>query len=285
MGKEMVSVSIVGPAKTGKTSLLAAVQERLSLGDFEIDGHTFSARPVSGLHGEPQLDALALRRLKDARDALVRDEDALSSDGWYSYQASVESTAGDRRELALLDSIGEALWPLEGPTVDGARVSSPSLLRRYDELGIAHAEHVLVVLLNEPPRPNPEWKPRGEGIPEEVGAYLRGVTFARVVLLVAGAELVGEEPGDTERRLAEQNRGANSAHGLGELPEVEKQFAQDVIAVLRKTSDLSATDFSLFRCSARGWGEGGGSHWCPIEVLRPFIWAAGFPNEEIGVER
>ncbi len=280
--RELVSLTLLGPAKRGKTSLIAAVNELLGRGPVNVAGSIFRGPPLTGFHGDPPIAGLAERQLGAASEQLrsTGGRAVMSSEGWHSYTSTVEGPRGVSKEIVWLDTIGEALWPLgRRPSMDNrpATRRPRGLRRRFEDLGIGDANHTLVFLLNDAPWPNPDWERRGAPIPVDVGAYLQGVQFARVTFLMACADHLGCTPDELHQR----NQWADSMAGTRRLPTAQKHLIKALLATLDRECQIAGASFSQFWSSSHGVLEH--DTWEPAEILRPMLWAAGFDNDDIGV--
>ncbi len=273
---EVITLAVVAPARRGKTALIAAWREVARARHIELAGRSYELGPLDAGHGLAELDELARRQLDDAVQSLADDgRRGFSSDGFYNYQTTIVGPGGRRKTVVMLDAIGEALWPLDGGTGDrDSRIDYPSLRRRYEDLELVNAEHVLMLLVNEPPWPSPEWQPKGAAIPAQLAGYIRGIPFSRVVLLVTGGDRLGISPGDLEATLADYNRDAELRGSTSRLAESGRSLARSFVQTLEHECRVADTQFAVFWCSAKG--AGAPPHWRPIEVARPLIWAAGF---------
>lgn len=280
--RELVSLTILGPAKHGKTSLIAAVRELLGRGPMDVAGNIFHGSPLTGYPSDGHIAELAERQLVAASEQIRSTErqGAVSSDGWFSYRSTVEGPGEVTKEIVWLDTIGEALWPVgRHPSMEheAAKHRIRGLGRRFENLGIADASHALVFLLNDAPCSNLDWDRRGVSIPPHVGAYLRDVRFTRVIFLMACADQLGCSPDE----MRERNQCADSMVGIQRLPATQKRLIKVLLEILDRECQIAGARFSSFWSSSHGTFEH--ETWEPAEVLRPMLWAAGFDNEDIGV--
>lgn len=315
-------VSIVAPSGCGKTAYLAALSHLGRRAGVAVADSYVRVHDLRGYSTSPENREAASRHLREVYHSLLTQGTSVSSSGWYAYEMYLERQGLQERrcrQIYLLDAQGGFLYPgaeahynaqerhLLGH--DGA-----PLAERLRELGLHEAEQALLVFVNEPtPLPrielseqtlDSEWRMHHH-VPAALATYLDGVSFSRVALYAACADVLFPRLGDVRSMLSRLNRWKDDQRALDLFfshfrGSAHYDFTLDLIQFLHRggltaTTEISGvsgdqgalcvfwgSSFGVERATGRPNILPGSSpsalkdrgDWNPLYVLEPILWCA-----------